>query len=178
MIIEKKQSKKSLKATIIAAVILIIIIAAAVFFYNNNEKKKQAELRREILLAKDVMVDATKWFLTHNANVTVMYDSILMHLCEDDGINEQNIGKVLDSFQQAKKMLEENKNENYAIGGKMYSYKNIPSDVMIAIGNNFYSTNKDTAYNMFIGGSEFYNSVLSNAGTQIMPYLKNDGICR
>lgn len=170
--IVREQSNNSFKLIII---LIAAAAAVAVFYFNDKSKKKIEELNRENELANNVMKDATKWFFTHISNVSIMYDNILMHLCEDNGINEQNIGTALGSFKHGKKIIDENNANKLDIAGKIYSYKNIPSDVMIAIGNNIYSTNEDTDYNMFIGGSDFYNMVVSNAGTQILPYIKKDG---
>lgn len=170
--IVREQSNNSFKLIII---LIVAAAAVAVVYFNDKSKKKIEELNRENELANSVMKDATKWFFAHISNVTIMYDNILMHLCEDNGINEQNIGTVLGSFKQGKKVIDENNANKLNIAGKIYSYKNIPSDVTVAIGNNVYSTNEDIDYNMFIGGSDFYNMVVSNTGTQILPYIKKGG---
>lgn len=173
MVIEKKSNKNSSKLKFLVLFAVIIILAVIIVLSINNSKKKQAEMNREIELANSVLKDAVEWFFTHQTNVTMVYDSILMHLCENGSINEENVTKLLNSFNRGKKMIEADKNAHVEIGGKLYLYKNIPSDVTIAIGEDLFSTDKDTPYKLFLGGSDYYKKVMSKAGSQIMPYFKD-----
>ncbi len=173
MVIEKKSSKNSGKLVLLLSIVFIAVLAVIIILFIDNSKKKQAEMNREIELANNVLKDAVEWFFTHQTNVTMVYDSILMHLCENGSVNEENVTKLLDGFNHGKKMIEEDKNAHVEVGGKLYSYKNIPSDVTIEIGQALFSTDDDIPFEFYLGGPDYYKKVMSKAGSQIMPYIKD-----